>query len=106
MRQFTTPSLKITLKRKDGTIATDLEFDYLIFSIRSECFKIDKQIPFSEVQEGIFYVLLSQEETARLKIDSNVEVEVNFFAGQGRFATSIKRVKVDRNLLNRVITNG
>lgn len=106
MRQYTTPSLKVTLKRKDGSIATDLNFTYLIFSIRSSCQALDIKLDKEEVIDGVFYVNLTQEQTAKLKLDVNAEVEVNFFHGDDRFATSIQKLKVNRNLLDRIIENG
>lgn len=103
MRQYTTPILNITLKYKDGTTATNLEFDYLIFSLRSKCYKIDKTIQKEMVEEGVFSVSFTQEETSQMKLGETVEMELNFFYQDIRFATNIKQMKIDRNLLQEII---
>lgn len=103
MRQYTTPTLNITLKYKDGTVASDLEFDYLVFSLRSACYKIDRKIQKESVEEGVFSVTFTQEETSKMKLNDNVEMELNFFKGQTRFATNIQQMKIDRNLLQEII---
>ena len=103
MRQYTTPTLNITLKHKDGTVASDVEFNYLIFSLRSACYKIDRKIESSEVVDGAFSVTFTQEETSKMKLGDTVEMELNFFLGDTRFATNIKRIDIDRNLLQKVI---
>jgi len=105
MRQYTTPSLKITLKHKDGTLATDIVFDYLIFSVRNKCYKIDKQVLYEDVVEAQFNVSFTQEETAKFRLDDQIEMEVNFFLNKKRFATDIKGMMVDRNLLMEVISD-
>ena len=103
MRQYTTPTLNITLKNKDGTVASDLVFDYLIFSLRSACYRIDKQINPSQVVEGVFSVDFTQEETSKMKLNDDIEMEINIFQNDKRYATNIKRMKVDRNLLQEII---
>lgn len=105
IRQFTTPTLNITLKHKDGIVADDLVFDYLIFSLRNACYRIDRTIQFENVVEGVFQVEFTQEETSRMKLNDVVEMEINFFKNDKRFATNIKQMIVDRNLLNEVIQN-
>lgn len=105
IRQYTTPTLNITLKHRDGIIADDLVFDYLIFSLRNACYRIDRTIQFEEVVEGVFQVEFTQEETSKMRLNDEVEMELNFFYNDKRFATNIKKMVVDRNLLNEVINN-
>ena len=103
IRQYTTPTLNITLRYHDGTIADDLVFDYLIFTLKSACYEISRQVLYEEVKEGKFKINFTQEETAKMHINEVVEMELNFFDNDKRFATNIQRMQIDRNLLNRVI---
>lgn len=103
MRQYTTPTLNITLKHPDGTIASDIEFDYLIFSLRSACYSIDRRVETSDVIDGMFSVTFTQEETSKMKVGDNVDMEINFISGDTRFATNIKNTRLDKNLLQEII---
>lgn len=102
MRRFTTPTLNITIKRENGEVATDLIFDYLMFTIKSNGKRIDKTIPFSEVQEGKFKVRYTQEETGQMG-GCSVKSEINFFTNNTRVGTIIKCINLDDNLVNEVI---
>lgn len=110
MRNFTTPTLKITVEKKVGEDehgrpiiepATDFVFDYLIFSIKSIGRRNDKRVEFSDYVDAQFKVRYSQEETGILK--GVAEAEINFFMGDTRIATCIKTIDIERNLLNEVI---
>ena len=103
MRRFTTPTLHITLKYKNGTLADDLQFDYILLSIENDGKLIERTIPYSEVTEAQFDVTLSQEETGSLKENSTYEVILNIMIAETRIGTSIQRFKVERNLHNEVI---
>ena len=103
MRRFTTPTLHITLKYKNGELATDLNFDYILLSIANEGNLIERTIEYGEVTEAQFDVTLTQEETGSLKVGSVYEAELNIMIGSTRIGTSIQRFKVDRNLHNEVI---
>lgn len=103
MRTYTTPLLNITLKRKDGTVVTDLMFDYLIFTVSSGKKRIDKRIEASEVEEGTFSVRFTQEETGSLGAYGTTKAEINFFSGNYRLATVIKNINMDANLIEEVI---
>lgn len=103
MRQYTTPTLNITIKYRDGGIASDLDYDYLIFSLRSACYKIDRTIQKEEVIDGVFSITFTQEETAKMKLNDDVEMELNFFKDDTRFASNIQKMRIDRNLLQEVI---
>ena len=102
MRRFTTPTLNITIKKKSGEVATDLVFDYLIFTIKANGKRVDKRVEYSEVTEGTFKVRLSQEDTGLLG-SVVVKAELNFFLGETRLATLIKSIDLAENLVNEVI---
>ena len=95
--------MHITLKYKDGTLATDLDYDYILVTIANEGTVIEKTIPKSEVEEAQFDILFTQEETGSLVVGSHYEVELNIMWGEIRIGTSIQRFKVERNLHNEVI---
>ena len=102
MRKFTTPTLNITIKKKSGEVATDLVFDYLIFTLKANGKRLDKTIEFAEVDEGTFKVRFTQEETGAFS-GMSVRAEINFFTGATRLGTLIKTIDLEENLIDEVI---
>lgn len=102
MRKFTTPTLNITIKKKSGEVATDLVFDYLIFTLKTGQKRLDKRVEYSEYEEGQFKVRFTQEETGDFS-GMTARAEINFFTGSTRVATLIKSVNLDENLINEVV---
>ena len=105
MKRYETPTLPITLRYDDGTVASDYVFDFLIFTIVNNKIRIDKRIEYSETSEGKFNVEYTQEETGSLTDGSVYEFQINIMVGEDRVVTDIKRGKVERNLYNEVIIN-
>lgn len=102
MRKFTTPTLNITIKRKSGEVASDLVFDYLIFTLKTGTHRLDKRIEYGETEEGTFKVRFTQEETGAFS-GMTARAEINFFTGSTRVGTLIKSINLDENLINEVI---
>lgn len=102
MRRFTTPTLNITIKKKSGEVASDLVFDYLIFTLKANGKRLDKRIEFAEVTEGTFKIRFTQEETGMFS-GVNARAEINFFAGDVRLGTLIKNIDLEENLIDEVI---
>lgn len=102
MRKFTTPTLNITIKNKQGEVVTDLVFDYLIFTLKTSNKRLDKRIEFPEYQEGMFKVRFTQEETGDFK-GMSARAEINFFNGSTRLGTIIKSLNLEENLIDEVI---
>lgn len=102
MRKFTTPTLNITIKRKSGEVATDLVFDYLIFTLKNTDKRLDKRVEFADFTEGTFKVRFTQEETGAFT-GAMVRAEINFFIGETRLGTLIKNVDLDENLIDEVV---
>lgn len=103
MKRYETPTLPITLRYKDGTVASDFVFDFLIFTIENNKTRLDKRVEYSETTEGKFNIEFTQEETGSL-IDGTVyEIQLNIMVGEDRIVTDIQRGKVERNLYNEVI---
>lgn len=105
MREFTTPTFNITIKYRDGTIASDLEFDFVLFTLVNECATIEKKVMYEETTEGRFAIDFTQEETGRLKPGSNAECELNVMAGGKRIGSAIKRISISKNLHQGVISD-
>lgn len=102
MRKFTTPTLNVTLKKRSGEIATDLVFDYLIFTMKTQNSRIDKRIESAEVKNGKFKVRYTQEETGSFE-SNRARAEINFMNGDIRLGTLIKDIDLAENLIDEVI---
>ena len=102
MIQFTTPTFKIRLL-KNKTVYDDFICDYLLVTLTSECTVIEKKIPYEDIEEGIFYVHFTQEETAMLKVGEVCEMQLNVMRSGERFASKTKRLVVSKNLHKAVI---
>ena len=111
MRRYTTPTLPITIKREVGKDecgrpiyedATDLVFDYLIFTIKAGTKRIDKRVESSQVTDAKFIVHFSQEETGGFE-GVQARAEINFFTGETRVATLIRTIDLAENLIDEVI---
>lgn len=105
MIQWTTPTLRMRLLRPDKTVYDDLVFDYILLTITSECTVIEKTIPYSEVEQGIFNVHFTQEETGQLKVGEVCEAMLNIMASGERIGTRKKRITVSDNLHKAVIAD-
>lgn len=105
MREFTTPTFNITIKYRDGTIASDFEFDYVLFTLVNECGVIEKKILYEETTEGRFQIDFTQAETGSLKPGSTAECELNVMRGEKRIASIIKKITISKNLHKGVITS-
>lgn len=105
MREFTTPTLNITIRYRDGTVASDLEFDFVLFTLVSGKTIVEKKVPYEDVIEGVFSIEFTQEETGSLTPGSTAECELNIMAGSNRIGSAIKRIAISKNLHQGVITN-
>ena len=104
MYQYTTPTLEFELKDKETKeLLKDLEFDYLIITLKSGNNKIEKPISRQQYQEGTFTVKLTQEETAQLQ--GVISAQANIIVGDNRFATSKATKNIDCNLHAEVISD-
>ena len=103
MRKYTTPNLKITLKKRNGTPLIDVPFVYVLFTLKGKNNTIEKKIDYSDVEEGAFEVQLTQEETATFVVGEKVEAECNIIFANGRSASSIKYISITKNLHDEII---
>jgi len=100
--QFTTPTLKVTLRDKETKeVLTDLDFDYLLLTIKGDSSEIEKRIERDEYIEGTFTIQLTQEETAQ--VGKIISMQANIFKGANRFATSKASANLECNLKNEVV---
>ncbi len=103
MIEFTTPTLTNTIRYRDGTVASDLVFDYVLLTLSNECAKIERKVDYTDVHEGVFGVELTQAETGALKPGSVVEAQLNVMVDTTRIGSKTKRLTVTKNLHNEVI---
>ena len=103
MRQYTTPTLTLTVE--GHTLTEDI---YVTFSdqFRQKIFTI-KNPPMTTTEEGTeITVELTQEQTAKFATRSMIYVQVNWFTSNGkRVATDIAEVGVGENLLKEILSN-
>ena len=99
MIKWTTPTLRCNLM-------TELDFDYIIFTLKSSTGKVEKRIEKSEVivedEKTYFDVTFTQEETGDI-VGGKVEAQLNLMNGDTRIATNIIELNASRNLHNEVI---
>ena len=103
MIKFTTPTLPITIKYRDGTVASDLEFDYVLLTLSCAKTKIERRVEYADVHEGHFEVKLTQEETGALLENSSIEAQLNIMVDTTRIGTNTKKLTCSKNLHNEVI---
>lgn len=99
MRPYTTPTLYCTVKKYD---ITDADIIWVTISDGSRTKKVrkvktDVVLRFADGKTEID-VPLSQEETGMFPVNSFADVEVNWWFGNKRGATKIKRIRVTENL--------
>lgn len=96
MIRWTTPTLECT-------IPTDIDFDYLILTIKCGEAEIDKEVQASEVTDGEFSITLTQAESSLFPAGAFVSAQINFIDGGTRFASKRESLYVSENLYNREI---
>ena len=102
MYQYTTPTLKVTLRdRATKEVLTDLDFDYLLLTIKGGDSVIERRVTKEEYTEGTFTVELTQEETATL--GNVITMQANIIKNNSRFATTKASKNLECNLKNEVI---
>lgn len=99
MIAWTTPTLKCSIPK-------EVEFDYLVLTLKSKNTKLEKKIDSSEIDNGKFNITLSQEETAMFSNSVVVDAQVNIIQDETRLASNILRLQICSNLHNEVMNNG
>lgn len=96
MIKWTTPTLKCT-------IPNDLNFDYIILTLKQSDKKVEKKVIYDDVKDGVFYTTFTQEETS--KFDKNVRLlaQLNIMSGDTRLATNIVELSIGDNLHNEML---
>lgn len=96
MIKWTTPTLICS-------IPTNLEFDYIILTLKQNEVVLNKRIEKEEVNLGRFEVQFTQEETAMFDVLFNVEAQLNIINGHNRLSTNIETLLITKNLYDEVI---
>lgn len=104
MIKYTTPTITLRIKNKDITGAD------VYVSIEQGATKLTKKNDFTITYDGTnttIKLVLTQQESALFNYSHGAEMQVNWInAEEVREATTIKRVAVMRNLLDKVINYG
>lgn len=95
MIKWTTPTITCT-------IPSNLEFEYIILTLKQNDIVINKTIQSEEVQYGKFDVTFTQEETGQFSTLFGIEAQLNIVNGEQRLATQIEILSMSKNLLNEV----
>lgn len=91
MIKWTTPSLECC-------VPSELEYDYILFTLMQDEIVIERTVSQEQVQDGKFTLFFTQEETSQFKLLSPVEAQLNVMKGGVRIATNIETLSIDRNL--------
>lgn len=100
MIKWTTPTL--TCKLPD-----DVDYDYVILTLKQGNVVIEKTIQAENIQNRQFSVLFTQAETGQLVADNMfifAEVQLNIIKGTTRVATNIIELQIDKNLHDEAIS--
>ena len=102
MRQYTTPTLTITVKGVDLTAADSV---WVTIANKERNVVITKDEPTLTVSgsDTTCTITLSQEETRRFAAKSKVDIQVNWMTDAVRCATDIASVTAFENLLKEII---
>ena len=95
--------IKWTTPRVKCTIPPDLPLDYVLVTFKQGCVAIEKKVMSEQIEEGIFYIDFTQEETSQFNIGLGVDVQINIMSGSTRLASRILKVNATKNLHDEVI---
>lgn len=96
MIKWTTPRLKCS-------IPPELPLDYVLLTLSQGGTKIERTIDASQLEDGIFCVTLTQEETALFNLGYSINAQVNIMSGSTRLASKILNLTATKNLHDEVI---
>lgn len=96
MVKWTTPTVKCT-------IPEDLPLDYLLLTLKQDATMIEKKVMANEIEDGVFYVTFTQEETSLFDFGKKIKVQVNIMSGSTRLASRILEIVATCNLHEGVI---
>ena len=102
MRQYTTPTLTLTVEGVDLTAADDV---YVTISDRDRDVTVTNDSPTvtTDGTDSTVEITLTQEETAMFPANERSGIEVNWMKNGARFATEIAYINVRENLLKVVL---
>lgn len=99
MIKWTTPRLKCTIPQ-------DLPLDYVLLTLKQGAVVLEKKILSQEIEDGIFYVTLSQEETSLFNVGLSINAQVNIMSGDTRLASRVLNLTATKNLHDEEIGEG
>lgn len=90
--------IKWTTPRVKCTIPPDLPLDYVLVTFKQGSIVIEKKVTSEQIEEGVFYINFTQEETSQFNIGLGVDVQINIMSGSTRLASRILKVTATKNL--------
>ena len=91
MIKWTTPRLKCN-------IPSDIPLDYVLLTLKQGGIVIEKNISADQIEDGTFYITLSQEETSLFNLGLSISAQVNIMSGTTRLASKILELTATKNL--------
>lgn len=98
MIKWTTPTLTCT-------IPPNIDFEYIILTLKQNEIVLNKRIEKEQVNLGRFDVSFTQEETGQFDKLFNIEAQLNIINGDVRLGTNIETIMITKNLYDEVIIN-
>lgn len=95
--------IKRTTPRIKCTIPPDMPLDYVLLTFKQNGIKLEKKILAGNIEDGVFYVTLTQEESQQFKIGFPIEVQVNIMSGSTRLASRVLQIEATKNLHDEII---
>lgn len=104
MRQYTTPTLPLTV---EGVDLTDCDYVWVTLSDKAGAV-VTKENPEMTLdgEDTEIEITLTQAETGQFAANQRVDVEVNWMKSGVRGATEIAQIMVEENLLKEILPNG
>lgn len=90
--------IKWTTPRVKCSIPPDLPLDYVLVTFKQGSIVIEKKVMSEQIEEGVFYIEFTQEETSQFNIGLSVDVQINIMSGSTRLASRILKVAATNNL--------
>ena len=91
MIKWTTPNVTCS-------IPPDLPLDYVVVTFKQGTVVIEKTVVAEQIEEGVFHITFTQEETSQFNVGQKVEAQVNIMSGSTRLASRILEISATKNL--------
>lgn len=90
--------IKWTTPRVKCSIPPDLPLDYVLVTFKQGAIVVEKTVVAEQIEDGVFYIDFTQEETSQFNVGLGVDVQINIMSGSTRLASRILKVTATKNL--------